>query len=440
MGLLSVFTMVGCRSPSDVINRESVILDESWAHRVKSFSAREVRILTWPEAVALMKERNPLLLRADEERFRAQRGIGQVYKNLLPYMQLRMGIDKRINELDTISFDDVRWDLNAYSILSGVLTLRRDVYAAELTYLRSNLLREITSREKIIELHRMFIVSRQLQITEQRLLESERALRGMPASRRSLESTPATVNHLREQLRSRQAKLQSDLMKLLDLADFRVELRDDHLPEVDYSKTPLNIADASRVGVLRRKLLAIELVGARARVTGAKLQYWPDISVFLTSGPLWTTSSGETIWWRSEDLRLSLNAYMPIDINGRIRNQVRDAKVDLEFLQREIVLRETILVSELEDKRQALVQVERDILDQDRKRALLMQLLSIEGAENLSERLHQWSEIEARRENALDQRAQLNAFFLFFDEAFWSVSSINAPLVAPAAGDVKSPH
>ena len=156
------------------------------------------------------------------------------------------------------------------------------------------------------------------------------------------------------------------------------------------------------------------------------MTYWPDISVFLSTGPLWTSRDGQEMWWRSEDTRLAAYAYMPIDLNGRIRNRVRDTKADLAFLEREIALREAVLVGEFDDKKRVLAQVENDMSEQDRKRSLLMQLIAIEGAENLAERLRQWSEIESRRENAVDQRAQLNAFFLFFDEDFWSGSSAPA--------------
>ena len=418
-----MLAIAGCRNPSVAISNETAKLDHSWERRAQTFFTRETRALSWTDAIGLLRERNPELRKADEERFKAKRGIGQVYRNLLPFMQLRVGIDRRVEELDTLSFQDVRLDLNAYAFLSGLVSLRRDVYAAELTYLRSTLMRELTLREKTAELYRLFIASRQLQIARQRLVESERVLRDIPVQRRALESAPATVEALRDQLRSLEARLDGDLVKLLDLSDFCVELIDRDLPQVDYAKAPLDVRDASRVGVLRRKLFAIELVGAHARVSGATLQYWPDISLFLTSGSLWTTSNGQTVWWNSNDLSISASAYLPIDLNGSIRNRVRDAKWDMDFLRREIDMRESIFISEFEEKHRALIQVERELLEQERKRNLLMQLISIEGAENLGERLRQWSEIELKRENAVDQRAQLNAFFLFFDELFWPVPS-----------------
>ena len=439
LGLLTLLATTGCRSPSVAIDKEVSTLDQAWGQRAAAFPHRETRTLTWSEALVWMESHNPELLRADEERDRAKRGIGKVYKQLLPYVQLQAGINKRVNELDSISFDDVRWDLNAYAVLSGVLTLNRDVYAAELSYIRANLVRELALREKTVELHRHFVMSRQLSVARQRLADSERILRDMPVSRRSLQSVPATVDSLREQLRARQAKLDGELATILGLVDVRIELTDGALPEADYAKTPLEPGDVTRVGVLRRRLLAIELVGAQARVRGAKLQYWPDISAFLTSGPLWTTAGGQTLWWRSEDLRLSVNVFVPIDLNGAIRDRVREAKIDLEFLKRAMDLKEGALISEFDDKRRALAQVVREVEEQERKRALLMQLISIEGAENLGERLRQWSEIESQRENAVDQRMRLNAFFLFFDEAFWTGPSAPAALLKSAAAETEHP-
>jgi len=428
-GVLALLVTAGCRSPSVVIDKEVSKLDESWVKRTTAFPHREIRTLNWPEALEWMELNNLALMRANEERDRARRGIGQVYKKLLPYVQLQVGVNKRISELDSLSFDDLRWDLNAYAVLSGLLTLDRDVYAAELSYIRSNLVRELVWREKTVELHRHFIASRQLQLARQRLLESERILNEFPAPRRSIQSVPATVDFVSEQVRARQAKLNGELSDLLGLTVVQVELTDESLPVVDYAKTPLEPGEVTRVGVLRRKLLAIELVGAQARVRGAKLQYWPDISAFLTSGPLWTTSGGQTVWWSSEDLRFSVNAFVPIDLNGAIRDRVREAKTDMEFLKRAIELKESALVSEFADKRRALAQAEREVLEQERKRTLLMQLISIEGAENLGERLRQWTEIEIQRESAVDQRSQLNAFFLFFDEAFWTGPTAPAALV-----------
>jgi hypothetical protein len=425
---LGVFILVsGCRNSAKLIEKERLGLDESWASRAAAYPNRDIKVLNWDDAIKLMRERNPQVLRAVEERERAKRAITQVYKNLLPAMQLRAGIDKRVSELNHLSFDDIRLDLNLYAFFSGILNLRRDVFTAELSYIRANLVSELTLREKTVELYQVFTASRQLQSAKKRLDESERVLREIPRSSRTVESAPATVNAMRNQISGLEAKINGQLVKSLDVTDYRLELKDEGVPRVDYQQSPLLAIDVARVGVLRRKLFAIELVGAQARVRGAKLQYWPDLSFFLTSGSLWTTSGGQTVWWSSSDLQLSVSAYLPIDLNGQIRNRVREAKSDMEFLKREMNLREGVLIAEFDDKRRALVGVETELVELERKRRLLLQLIAIEGMDNIGERLRQWIDAETRRESALDRRADLTAFFMFFDEVFWAGMPSPAP-------------
>lgn len=420
---LSVFSLVlaaGCKGPAHKIDTEATRLTHVWVASAESSSSMETETLSWEEAQELLRAENPSIKRAVEENFRARRAITQVYKNLLPTVRLHATVNKRIQELDQISFDDIRWDLNLYSFLSGLVTLHRDVYATELTYIRSSLLLELTSREKVVELHRLFAAAGQIEAARQRLAENERVLRSLPSIRGSLESPQATLQTMRDQLRIAEEKLDEDLLLLFANPNRRYRLSGESVPPLDYGDVAAVSGDASHVGVLRRRLFAVELVGAEARVRGAKLRYWPDISLYLSSGPLWATESGETIWWSTEDLRLFTSVYLPLDINGQIRNRVRDSKVDLEFLKIEIALREAVLVSELEHKRRALLQSKRELAEIERKRTLIMQLVAIEGAENLGDRLRQWMDVESKRNSLLGTRAQLNSFFFFFDERFWA--------------------
>lgn len=409
----------GCRGVQPVVTRETEALGRAWEERASAFPDREELVLSWPEARALLLERNLALRKAAEDRERARKRIGQVYRDLLPYTDLQAGLNKRLTELDDLSSRDFRLDLNAYAFLSGLLSLRRDLYAAELGWLRAGLVRRLAEREKTVELHRAFLASAQWERAVRRREEQERLWAAAPPVLRRRFAPEARSRTLREAAERGEELLQTRLSELLNQPGRRVRLTHE-TPLPGSLARPPDIADAERTGWLRRNLVAVELTGARARVQGVRMEYWPDVRAYLTSGPLWRTSDGETIWWSKEDLWTSVNVRMPIDIRGNIGRRLREAKADLALLEEELALRDAALLAEFAARGEALRQTERDLAALARDREALGGLIALEGLETLATRLPSWTGQETRRAALEAQRDDLKAFFLFFDEAFWT--------------------
>lgn len=413
--------LIGCRSTKLIVEKESTALDHAWTERAEAFAGREELVLTWPEARAMLLERNLPLRKAAEERERAQRRIGQVYRDLLPYADLQAGFGKRLTELDGLSSRDFRMDLNAYAFFSGLFSLKRDVYAAELGYIRADLVCRLVEREKTVELYRAFLAFAQ----RDRAVARREALKQLwaeepPELRRRFEPQEAGTA-LREEEPRIDEKLQAILTVLLNQPGRRVR------PKTDEAwPTPrmhLEITHAERTGRLQRNLTAIELVGARAQVQGVRLEYWPDVSAYLTSGPLWHTTGGEPIWWSKEDLWMAADARIPIDIRGDIGRRLRDAKSDLAFLEEELALRDSALLAEFATRNKQLQQVERDLAELECDSEALREIIALENLETLMTRLPAWLQLEARREALEAQRDDIGAFFLFYDEGAWTEPS-----------------
>src|SRR5438046_4282904 len=93
-------------------------------------------------------------------------------------------------------------------------------------------------------------------------------------------------------LQKQKETLQATAGDLLGDRGRRWILQTNGWPGLSYAQQPLPLQDSNRVAQLQIKLLAVELVAAWAQVNGIKLQYWPELTIFVTGPPLYQRTAG----------------------------------------------------------------------------------------------------------------------------------------------------
>jgi len=103
------------------------------------------------------------------------------------------------------------------------------------------------------------------------------------------------------------------------------------LPALNYERSPLPLQDTNRVAQLQMKLAAIEFVAAWARVKGVQLQYWPELTIFITAPALYQKNGGTASFWDAGQLRANANFFWRLDTRGQIARQIRQTKREQEM-------------------------------------------------------------------------------------------------------------
>ena len=98
------------------------------------------------------------------------------------------------------------------------------------------------------------------------------------------------------------------------------------LPRFDYEDHPLRLNDTNRIAQLQMHLVAIELVGAWAQIQGIKLQYWPELTIFVTGPSVFQVANGHAQFWSSGDVVAQADFFWSIDTRGYVGLQLRQTR------------------------------------------------------------------------------------------------------------------
>ncbi len=83
------------------------------------------------------------------------------------------------------------------------------------------------------------------------------------------------------------------------------------------------------------RLVALELVRAWAQIHGIKLQYWPELTIFVSGPSAFQSVNGETHFWSSSDVVATADFFWTLDTRGYVSLQLRQTRreQELEFAQ-----------------------------------------------------------------------------------------------------------
>lgn len=421
--LCFVFLTAGCLSPKKKITEQLPRIQSEWRTNVAWQAALPEQVLNWPQACSMLWANNLKLRRARNDITNNQESVRQVFQDLLPTLNLRSGVSKSIRDLSMTTLDDVTFSVDSFVNVPGLVSLNSRYFATRLGLARAKTLYQLTEREQSLELYKLF-----LDVQGQRELEAQ--LRSEKAFAESVQKVDDFAGQvLVRDIATRQLTLEKEMdglqWKLSDVLGDRQHrwiLTTNGWPGFAYETNPLPLSDTNRVAQLQMKLVAIELVGAWAQIVGIKLQYWPELNIFVTGPAVYQRINGMDKFWDASDIRLRADLFWRIDTRGYVARQLRQTRREQELQIARI-------------RQEAIGLIDRLLAAQNLMTALGDQIRQIDQVIVLLERVPLPADFSGILKTAETNRslrdqarklrremAELNALFWFVDEQQWSTS------------------
>ena len=410
----------GCLSPKKKVAARLPELRSQWTTNVVHQAALPEQTVDWAQAVSLLRVRNLKLLSGRFDITNRQDSVRQVYKDLIPTLDLRANANRSLKNLATTSLDDVTFSADSFFNIPGIVNMNARFFSARLSLLRAEMLYRLADREQFIELYKLFLSSEEVrEIAAQ--LEAERQL---AQSIQQVDRLAGQV--LLEELKNRRLALekQTDALQgsigdLLGDRGRRWVLQTNGWPILPYAQERLPLADSNRIAQLQMKLVAVELVGAWAQVHGIKLQYWPELTIFVTGPPVYQRTAGVERFWSLGDVRASADFFWRLDTRGEVSRELRQSRRD-QALQWARLRQETLaLMDRLLAAQKLIVTIRQEI---EQLHQLLPILEQAPRPQNYAGILKSVETIRSLREQERRLRrdlAELNTLFWFVDEQQW---------------------
>ena len=421
LSLVASVPLCGCLSPSKKVAQSVSQLQYQWQTNVARQAALPEKVLNWAQAVTYLKAGNLKLRRARADITNAEENVRQVFKDLMPTVNLRAGMSKSLETLPATSIDDVTFNIDSFFNIPGIVSMSTRLFATRLVLLRARTYYELTVREQTIELYKLFgsyedQAAAEAQLNEE--LDFARAIGRADAFSGQLLMRDLDIRSVT--LAKERDGLQDKAGDLFGNRDWRWNLTNEGLPQFRYDLVPLEVRDTNRIAQVQIKLAAIEFVAAWARIKGIQLQYWPDLSIFITGPPVYQRNGKTESFWNAGQLRANANIFYRIDTRGQIATQLRQTRRDQELQIARLRLDALALIDKIlaAQKFMGTLRQQADQLDQ------VLPLLSqvppaadytgiLKAAENA--RTLRDQERKLRRE-----LAELNTVFWFVDETKWA--------------------
>jgi len=420
-GLAVLSALSGCLSPRKKVEQRMSDVRYQWHTNALRQAQLPVRTLEWNSAVEVLRENNLKLRRARADVTNAQENVRQVYKNLLPTITIRSGVSQSIGEISMTSWDDFFFDVNSFFNIPGFVGLNTRLFAARLSLLRAVTFYELTERDQIIELYKVFLAFQEHQEArtaleaEQRFANAVRSADEMTGNVLLRETENRDLSLIKEN-----DALQQRAGDLFGNREWRWVLSTNGAPTFDYTDAPLPIADTNRIAQLQMRLVAIELVGAWARMTGIKLQYWPDLRLFVSGPPVYSRRNGMERFFDADNIRFTADVFWRIDTRGQISRQLRQAQRDQDLQIARIRQESLALIDRLLAAQKILNELRTEIAELNQLIPVVESVpppADFTGIVKAAETRRSLRDQERRLRREL---AELNTLFWFVDEQKWS--------------------
>jgi len=174
--------LTGCLSPKKKVAARLAELRPQWTTNVAHQAALPEQPVNWQSAVSLLRARNLKLISGRFDITNSQESVRQVYKDLIPTLDLRANVNRSLKNIGMTTLDDVTFSADSFFNIPGIVNMNARFFSARLTLLRTEMLYRLAEREQMIELYKLFLsfeearqVAAELQ-AEQQLAESVQAV------------------------------------------------------------------------------------------------------------------------------------------------------------------------------------------------------------------------------------------------------------------------
>ena len=419
-GLAAFAALTGCLSPTKKVAQRIPELRAEWRSNAIHQAKLPERVMDWPAAVAFMRENNLKLRRSRADITNAQENVRQVFKDLLPQITLHYGVSQTIGEASATSWDDVFFDVTGFFNIPGVIGLHTRYFAARLALMRAEALYELAEREQTIELYKLILDFQEHQETRA-ALEAERRFANAVLS---VDDVTGQVllrdNENRELSLVKQSdSLQQRAGDLFGDRRWRWTFATNGLPSIAYDAEPLPLLDTNRVAQLQIRMVAIEFVGSWARLLGIKLEYWPDVRLAVIAPPIYSRRGGSEVFFDSDEIRLTAEAFWRLDTRGQISRQLRQARRDQELYIARIRLESIALIDRILAAQRLLADLRKEIAELNQIIPVIESVPPAPDFANIVKAAETRRSLRDQERRLRREVADLNTLFWFVDEQKW---------------------
>ncbi len=421
--LVLLGAITGCHTPEKKVAERTDQLRIQWLTNVQYQIALPDQIVDWPTAVEIMEAHNLKLRQARIEITNAHESVVQVFKDLMPTLNMRAGISKRLVDIEHISPDDITFSADSFFNVPGVVNFRARWYVAKLYEIRAYTAYELARREQMVDLYGLFFSAEEVRDERERIATQRATALAM------MQVDPFSGRMLLTELETRdlaQARLEKDLQDhasdVLGSRDYHWSFSTNGLPDLRYQEVPLPLTDTNRVAQVQLRLVALELEAARAQLLGIKLRYWPELNIFVTGPPVYAVSAGETHWWDAEQVRASADVFWTVDTRGTVARSLRQTKRAQDLQKERLRLEALALMNKLAFTQQLIQSVQQQLSRVEAQLALLLAIPPVQDYASLDKYSTDYHTLSQQRLQLKRELSELNALFWFVDEAAWQDS------------------
>ncbi|MDB6068800.1 MAG: hypothetical protein JWR26_5008 [Pedosphaera sp.] len=417
---LALVLLTGCLSPQNKVARELPALHHRWQADVARQSALPERALAWPEALALLQQNNLKLRAARVDITNSQELARQVFRDLIPTINLRSGLSESLKNLPAASINDVTFNIDSFFNIPGVVNFNTRIFAGRLSVLRAQTAFQLAVREQTIDLFKLFLEAGENEEVAAEL-RSDHLL--ADAVRKSDElSGQIMLKDIKTRqlaLVNAQDDLQTRIGQLLMDQQFRWKLTTNGLPAFTYPDRPLCLSDTNRVAQLQTKLVALELVGAWAQIQGIKLQYWPELTIFVTGPSVFQRVDGKDHFWSSADVIASADFFWALDTRGYVSQQLRLTRRAQDLERAQLLQDSRSLVDRLLSAQRLVGSLTDQIKQLDQLISFLDEIPRDMDLNSILQAAETNRTLRSQRFKLRRDLAELNTLFWFVDEQQW---------------------
>lgn len=410
----------GCSSPRGRVESQLQELQTRWQTNVAHQASLPAVELDWTSALARLKVNNLEMRHARNDVTNSQEAVRQIIRDLIPTLNLRSGVSKRLEDISGTTVDDVTFSADSFLNIPGLVSFGARYYAARLFQLRSEAGLALKERQKVIELYKLFLEADQTH-AEAAHLENQRrtadAVREVDAFAGQLMFTELDLRQM--SLERETETLQQRASELLGSHASRWILLTNGLPNLSYDHEPMPLTDTSRVARLHLLLMAIEFEAARAQLNGIKLRYWPELNIFVNAPPIYQRAFGKERFFDAAELRASADLFWYVDTRGHVTRQLRQAKRQ-HALQRDALREQSLSLIDRLVHTQTLMRAAREKAAQiDRNLAVLQAVPPAQNFYSLQKYAEDYRSLLEQQRQIRRELAELNTLFWFVDEGAW---------------------
>jgi len=328
-------------------------------HRQKYGTNQGLLDISWQQGLSRMYLSNPDLIQADYRIEDAKQRQKQIWKDMIPGLNLGVNDSFALGELGD-AFSNPVYRIDSYLNLGNLLELPKNVYVRKITYMGSELQAENTMRQQVIALYRLFQQQRLLNLEKKAIdLEGElvRGITGIEGS----EIIEMKVKH-KEALESWEKNYRDWNTKVGDfyMAGYdKINLRPSGLPDINYKPSDLDFTDTKRWGMLQLNLLAMEQIAEDGKVLEAYLRYLPRANLSVSAPPLYSNNASQS--FDIKNTRLGPSVYWSLDSRGYIGQQIRRLKRESPIKEWRKDKRQRDEVRKLFEGKKALTEVQKEL-------------------------------------------------------------------------------